>query len=203
MSLTPKTLMLAAVLATAAGVQAQTPASAPAPAPATAPMPASTPAKKELVAKVLKLQQPAIEALARQMVEQPAMQMLQQASAAVRRLPEAQREAAARDIQAEARKYADEAVGIARPMAVQLAPSTIGVVLEERFTEAELREIVTILESPVNRKFQAAGTDMQRALGERLVTETRPSIEPKVKALEASIVKRLSPPATPASAPGQ
>ena len=34
--------------------------------------------KKELVAKVLQLQQPGIEAMARQMAEQPAMQLMQQ-----------------------------------------------------------------------------------------------------------------------------
>jgi hypothetical protein len=39
------------------------------------------------------------------------------------------------------------------------------------FTEDELKQIIAILESPVNRKFQAHGPDMQRALGEKLVAE--------------------------------
>ncbi|OYU41945.1 MAG: hypothetical protein CFE44_26850, partial [Burkholderiales bacterium PBB4] len=38
---------------------------------------ASTPAKKELVAKVLLLQQPAIEGLATQLAQQPAAQLMQ------------------------------------------------------------------------------------------------------------------------------
>ena len=39
----------------------------------------STPAKKELVARILVLQQPAIEQTAQALVERPAMQMQQQA----------------------------------------------------------------------------------------------------------------------------
>lgn len=177
------------------GVQAQT-ASAPA-KPATAP---SSAAKKALVAKVLQLQQPGIEGLAKQFAEQPAMQMMQQVGPALQRVPAERREAVAKEIQADARKYAEEATPIVRERAVRLAPSTIGTLLEERFTEDELKQIVVLLESPLNRKFQAMGPEMQRALGEKLVAETRGTIEPKVKALEQTIIKRLEPAAGGASA---
>jgi len=184
-----KPMLLALALA-ATTAQAQTAASAP-----------SSPAKKALIAKVLALQQPGIEAMARQLAEQPAMQMLQQANAALQRLPADKREGVAKDIQADARKYADEATPLVRASAIKLAPSTIGALLEEKFTEDELKQVVALLESPVNRKLQALGPDMQRALGEKLVAETRPTVEPRVRALEQSIVKRLEPPAAGASAP--
>lgn len=180
-----KVLVLAAALAATAVAQAQTSA-----------------AKKELVAKVLKLQQPGIEALARSMAEQPAMQMMQQAGAALQRLPAERREAVARDIEADMRKYADETVPLVRERANKLTPSTIGTLLEERFTEDELKQIIAILESPANRKFQAAAPDMQRALGEKLVAEVRPLVEPKLRALDQSVGKRLGLPApAAASAP--
>ena len=186
------TLTLA--LALPLGAQAQS-ASAPA-----KPAVASSPAKKALVAKVLQLQQPGIEGMARQFAEQPAMQMMQQVGPALQRVPAERREAVAKEIQADARKYADEATPIVRERAVKLAPSTIGAMLEERFSEEELKQIVTLLESPLNKKFQAMGPEMQRALGEKLVAETRGTIEPKVKALEQSIIKRLEPAAGGASA---
>jgi hypothetical protein len=160
---------------------------------------ASTPAaaqaagagKKELVARVLQLQQPGIEAMGRTMAEQPAMQLMQQASQALQRLPTDRREALARDIEADLRKYADEAVPIVRDRAVKLAPGTIGALLEERFTEDELRQVIAILESPVNRKFQAMAGDMQKALADKVVAETRAEIEPKVRALSGTVAKRL------------
>lgn len=161
----------------------------------------SSAAKKELVARMLQLQQPAIEAMARSLAEQPALQMMQQAGAALQRLPAERREAVARDIEADMRKYAEEATPLVRDRAVKLAPSTIGALLEERFSEDELKQILALLESPLNRKFQAAGPDMQRALGEKLVAETRGDIEPKVRALERTVKARLDGPPAAANGP--
>jgi uncharacterized protein len=202
----PLRLALALALAFAAQAQAQqTPIAAPA-APAALP---TSPAKKQLVAKIIALQQPGIEALARQLVEQPAAQLLQQAGPALQqRVPAEQREAVGREIQADVRKFVDEAAPLTRDRAIKLAPSTIGTVLEERMTEDELKQVIAILESPANKKFQSLAGDMQRALAEKLVTETRPLIQPKLQALEQTVAKRLgiTPPpagAAPAPAPGK
>jgi hypothetical protein len=177
-----KAIMLATLMVAAAGVQAQ-----------------AAPGKKELVAKVLQLQQPGIEMMARNMTEQPALQMMQQASVALQRLPADKREAVARDIEADVRKYAEETVPLVRERAVKLAPSTIGALLEERFTEDELQQIIAILESPVNRKFQGMAQDMQRAIAAKLVAETKPLVDPKVLALQASVAKRLGVAPAPAA----
>ncbi len=182
-----KTWALVATLAAAGLATAQTPAPAAAPTPA----PASA-AKKELVAKVLQLQRPGVEAMARQLAEQPAMQLMQQAGQALQRVPPEKREALAQDIQADIRQYVDEAVPIVRDNALRLQPETIGPILEERFTEDELRQVIALLESPVNRKFQQMGADMQRALGEKLIGATREQVEGKVRALDQTVARRLN-----------
>jgi uncharacterized protein len=148
-------------------------------------------AKKELVAKVLQLQQPGIEAMATAMAQQPAAQIVQQAGPMLQRMPPDRREALGRDIDADLRKYAEEAVPIVRARAVKLAPSTIGALLEERFSEDELKQLIGILESPVNRKWQSMAPDMQKSISEKLVAETRAEIEPKARAMAESIDKRL------------
>lgn len=189
---------LAGALLVCAGAAAQA-QSAPASAASAAP---SSPAKKELVAKLLKLQQPGIELLAQQLAEQPATQLLQQVGPALQsRVPQDKREAVAKDIQADAKKYADEVVPMVRNRATQLAPSTIGTMLEERFNEDELRQLVGIFESPVNRKFQTMAGEMQQALAAKLVADVRVSVETKVRGLEQSVVKRLNDaaPASPAA----
>jgi uncharacterized protein len=158
--------------------------------------------KRELVARLLTLQQPGIEAMARGLAEQPALQLMQAAGPVLQRLPAERREAVARDVEADMRKYADEAVPIVRERALKLAPSTIGALLEERFNEDELRQIIAVLESPVNRKFQGMAGDMQKALVEKLVADTREQVEPKVRAMQQSVSKRLGvPSAAGASAP--
>jgi len=179
-----KRWMILTLLAVAAGAQAQT-----------------TPTKKDLVAKVLLLQQPAIEQLAQGLALRPAEQMLQQAGMALQsQVPADKREATAKEIQADVKKYADEAVPLVRERAVKLAPSTVGVLLEEKFSEDELKQLIAIMESPVNRKFQQLGGDMQKALMEKLVAETQGTVQPKVKALEQTIGKRLGLPAPAAAA---
>ena len=170
-----KTLLILAIAAACTSVQAQ-----------------STPAKKEYVARILKAQQPGIDLLTRSLVEEPALEMLGRASAALpNRVPADRREAVAKDIQADARRYVDETMPIVRERAVRLAPSTVGVLLEVKFTEDELKQVANMLESPVFSKFQQFGGDMQKALAEKLVVETRAQVEPRVRALEESIARRL------------
>jgi hypothetical protein len=182
-----KATLLAAAIAVAGGAQAQT---------------TPSPAKKELIARVLKLQQPDIENAARVLIEQPAMQLGQQAGQALQRLPAERREAVAQDIQADLRKYVEETGPIIRERAVKLAPTTIGPVLDERLSEDELRQIVTLLESPTVKKFQSLFPEMQRALSEKLVAETRSEVETRLRALQQTVGQRLGvAPAAAASAP--
>jgi len=152
----------------------------------------STPAKKELVTRLLKLQQPGIEAMSRAMVEQPAAQMLDGAAVALRsRIAADKQEAVAKEIQADTKKYLDEAVPLVRGRALQLAPSTVGTVIEQKFTEDELRKIVALLESPEYAKYQQLSGEMQEALQVKLVADTRGTIETKLRTLEQSIGTRL------------
>lgn len=170
-----KRLVIVTLLVLVTGVQAQV-----------------TSTKKELVAKVLLLQQPAIEQAAQALAERPALQMMQSAGVALQSQVAAdKREAIAKEIQADVKKYVDEAVPLVRERAVKLAPTTVGAVLEEKFSEDELKQLIAIIESPVNRKFLQLGGEMQKALIDKLVAETQGVIEPKVQALEQSIGKRL------------
>ncbi|GAB3760090.1 hypothetical protein GCM10028796_08070 [Ramlibacter monticola] len=172
----PKTLLILAIAA-ACSVSAQA---------------QSTPAKKELVARILKVQQPGMEAMARNLVEQPAMEMLERAGAALpQRVAADKREAVGKDIQNDVKKFVDDTVPIVRDRVVKIAPSSIGVILEEKFTEAELKEVAAMMESPTFAKFQAMGGELQRALVEKLVADTKPQVEPKLRGLEEGIAKRL------------
>jgi hypothetical protein len=156
--------------------------------------------KKELVAKVLQLQHPGIEIAARALAERPAARMVQQAGIALQaRVTLDKREAVAKDMQADLKKYLDEAVPLVTERALKLAPSTVGTLIDEKFTEQELKDLIAIIESPVNRKFVALGGEMQKALVEKLVAETQDVINPKVKELEQSLSKRLG--ITPSKTP--
>ena len=164
----------------------------------------STPAKKELVGKILKLQQPAIEGMARNLVEQPAIELMSSAAGALpTRVAKEKQDSVAKEIQGDIQKYLDDAVPLAQGRALKLAPATVGTLLEEKFTEDELKQVVAIIESPVYVKFQRLGDDMQKALAEKLVADTRATIEPKVRALEQTVARRLGVTAAAGKAPAK
>jgi len=187
-----KRLFVTALLASAAIAHAQTAASA-----ASA---SASPAKKELVQKLLVLQQPGIEGMARNMVEQPALRMLQAAGQVLQQVPPEKREATGKTIETDIKKYVDDATPIVRDRAIKLAPSTIGATLEEKFSEDELRQLIAWLESPVNKKYAQLGPDMQSNFTQKLVADARPMIEPRLQALDAKVRASLGVPAA-SSAP--
>jgi hypothetical protein len=185
-----KRLLVTALLASAAIAHAQTTA-------ASAPVSA---AKKELVAKLLVLQQPGMEQVSRSLVERPAVQMMQEAGLVLQRqFPPDKREAAGKQIETEVKKYVDEALPLVRERAIKIAPSTIGPILEEKFNEDELKQLIAWFENPVNKKYQALGPEMQNAFVQKLVVEARPSVDPKIQVLDGKIRAILGvPPATAA-----
>jgi hypothetical protein len=180
-----KRLMMAALLSSAALACAQT-----------AP-------KKELVQKLLTLQQPGIEQVARGLVERPAMQMMQEAGMVLQRqIPPEKREAMGKQVETEIKKYVEESVPLVRERALKLAPTTIGPILEEKFSEDELKQLIAWFESPINKKYSQLGPEMQAAFVQKLVVEARPVVDPKLQALDVKLRSTLGlPPPGAASGP--
>jgi hypothetical protein len=194
-----------------AGAQGAAPA---APASSNAPASPSSPAKKELVQRVLRLQQGDIERMARSLVEQPAAQMMREAGLAMQQLKFSQEkfQSTGKQIEAEVKKYVDESYPIVRERAVRLAPSTFGTALETKMSEAELRQLLAWLESPTSKKFQQVTSEAGSGFAQQVSGEATPLVRPKLAALDARIRTLLGVPplgaapaaegATPASAPG-
>ena len=72
-------------------------------------------AKKDLVNRILVLQQPDVEMLAKNLAQEPAGRMLQEAGRVLQsQVAEDKRDAIARSLEASARKYVDEAIPLVR-----------------------------------------------------------------------------------------
>jgi hypothetical protein len=156
----------------------------------------ASPAKKELVAKLLQLQQPEFEQLSRNIVQQPAMQMMQQVGPVLQtQVPADKRESVGKAIEADVRKYVDETYPQVRERALKLAPTTVGAVLEEKFSEDELKQLIAWYESPVNKKFQQAGNELRGSFLQKLEPEARSVMEPKLQALAQKVRGSLGLPA--------
>ena len=153
--------------------------------------PAVAQSKKELVDRIVLLQQPGVEAMARNMGEQPAIQLVMQARQFIQNVPADKRDAAVKNIDVELKKYVDDVVPLLRDRAVKIAPTIIAPELDKNFNEEELKQLINWLESPVIKRFQDLTPNIQRSLSEKLVAETRAQVEPKLSALEAAMAKQL------------
>jgi hypothetical protein len=194
------TLGLLLAMITGLPVTAAAQAAKPAPAAASAARPAaaasaalpSSPAKKALAKRILVQQEAGFEAVARGLIEQPAGNIMQQVyRTAQTSVPAEKRDAVVRDAQADVRKFVDEMVPLIRKRALEIAPAVIGPQLEDKFSEDELKQLATFLESPVSHKYHQLGSEMQQALSSALIDAARPLVEPRMRALETTLMKRL------------
>ena len=202
-----KLIVAAALLTGALLAQAQTAAPAPAPSatpttPATPAVP-SSPAKKALVQKLLTLQSSDFEDLARSIVGQSLAQLVPAVrQALLQQVPPEKREATGKVIEGDIKMYVDESVPLIRDRATKLAPSTIGVTIDEKFTEDELKQVIAWLESPLNKKYQQLGPEFRGNFTQKLMVEVRPLVEPKYLALEQKVRASLGVPAPGSAASG-
>ena len=181
-----KRLLVLTALCFTVHAHAQTAASAPAPAP-------TSPAKKELVKKLLQLQQANFDGLSRSIVERPAIQLMQAAGQALQtQVPADKREATGKQIEADVKKFVDESSTLLRDRTAKLVPTTFGSGLEEKFTEDELRQFIAWTESPVNKKFQQLLPDIQTAFMQKLAADTSPVLDPKFQALQQKVRTTLT-----------
>lgn len=155
-----------------------------------------SPAKQELIQHVLQLWH--VEAIGQSMLQTPVAEAVAQARVMLQgRAPAERRDAALHDITEDAKKFLDDAAPVVKASTQKLVPLTLVPLLAERFTEDELRQIIAMLESPVKHKFESAIPEMQKALGEKIASDTGAVIDPKLKELTQRIGMRLRTAVTP------
>jgi hypothetical protein len=164
----------------------------------------SSPAKKELAQKIVQHQKAAFENMGAGLAGQLSTQVMQMVAQTISRAPAEKREALANDARAEVKKFYDDASAVMREQASRVAPGVVGAALEEKYSEEELKTLLAWLESPVSRKFQQTAIEMQKAVSQKVVEDTKPALQPKLKALEDALGKKFAdagvPPARPKNA---
>jgi hypothetical protein len=151
--------------------------------------------KAALVKQLLEVQRPAVEGMARILVNDSVAPIIQAGGDYLQaKVAPEKRETLGKAAEAEIQKYVSEAFPIVRDKAVQLAPSTVGPLLEQNFSEEELRQLVAWLSSPLNKKFSDLNPQLGSALTQKLVADVRPTIDPKLQTLNVAVAKALGAP---------
>lgn len=152
--------------------------------------------KDQLIQRLLQLWH--VESVGITMLRGPIDESLRKAEAVLQgRVAPERREGALKDITADTQKFYDETVPMVRETSKKLVQSTVVPILAEKFTEAELRQIIAMLEAPVKAKFEAATPEIQKALGKKIATEMAGTITPKMEELQKKIGERLKTAVTP------
>ena len=163
-----------------------------------------SPAKKALIDKLIALQQQSAEGMANALIQQPLPQLMNGGRAALQQVPPEKRDAVAKAMDAELKKFIDENVPYLKDKVSKAVPSTASALLDERFNEDELKQIVAWAESPVSQKFGLASVELQKAVAQKVMAEAGPTLEGRLKTLQNNLAKQLGlqpPPA--ASAPAK
>lgn len=179
--------LLAATLAwPAAAATPAAAASAPAAA-ASAPLSAS---KRALLEKLLSLWHP--EQVAIVMAQRPAAEAVQSSRIALQGRVSGERlDTTVKSIAADAQRYVDEVTPVAQAAGAKAAQEVALPMLAESFTEAELKELIALMESPVRRKFEGLVPKVEAAVGTRVATEAGPQIQPKLDAMKQEVASKL------------
>lgn len=159
-------------------------------------------AKKELIQRLLVVQQPALESMTRDLIERPARQMMGAAEEAleVRVAPE-KRPEAIKKIQDLLTKYRDETTPLVRERAAKIGQASLGPIFEEKYTEDELKQLLAALEAPAYKKFQQSLPELTNAYAQNAVKELEPAVQPKIKSLEQGVAAALGVTGSAATAP--
>lgn len=144
--------------------------------------------KKAVVQKILSSQQEALDNMSRNVAEQPARQLAGGArNIIVQTVPEEKREATAKLVDVEIKKYLEGAIPAVRASAAKLSSSVLSPIYEEKFSEDELKQLQAMLDSPVLKRYQSLLPEMSNALLEKVVADARPQVTPKLQTAENNI----------------
>ena len=161
-----------------------------------------SPSKKVLIDKIVALQQQGMaESMAATIVQQPLPQLMQAGRAALQQVPAEKREATAKAMDAELKRFVDENLPYLKDKISKAVPTTASALLDERFNEDELKQVLAWAESPVSQKFGLASLELQKAVGQKVMTEIGPTLEGRLKALQGNLAKQLGLQPPPASTP--
>lgn len=146
--------------------------------------------KREQIMRLPIAQKASLEGLASSLTQDPARQLMGQfVQPAIGLVPPEKREATGQQIDAEVQKYLDSATPLVKASAAKVGPAAVASVLEDKFSEEELKQLGTMLDSPVLKKYQGIIPELQKTLFEKVTADAGPQVDPKLQALQANIRK--------------
>jgi len=146
--------------------------------------------KQDLIKQLPSLQSSELDALAAEMAQGPVRQIGAQAQQIMLQIvPPEKREATAQSISTELKKFIDTTTPIVQASANKVAPQVVSPIIDSKFSEAELRDLINMLNSPVFKRYQGLLPEMSQAAIAKISDDVRPTLMPKAQVLNDNVSK--------------
>ena len=157
----------------------------------TAAVHAQTDPKTELAKKVVALQQgPELDRLVNQLAGSTAQDLIVKWGPQLEaNVPKAKQQKASEDLNAELKKYADDAGKLIGKQVSKVSTESLVPAYAERFTLEELQQIAAFFESPAIKKYQAAAPELGNVFVQKLVEASRTDVVARIKQFDEAAVK--------------
>lgn len=177
---------------------------------------AQTPdAKRALAVRAIAAQEgPEMQRMFNQLAGSAMQPVVERWNQRLAQLPPAKQEPAIKALDAELKKFNDDALQIISTQATKVRGDTLITAYTEKFNEEELKQLVALMEAPVFKKYQGLAPEIGGAYVKAIVEGTRDRITQRSLAFDAVAEKIAGPadasagnkpatraPATPAKKP--
>jgi uncharacterized protein len=121
-------------------------------------------------------------------------------------VPKAKQQKASEDLNAELKKYSDDANKLISKQVTKVSAETLVPAYTEKFTLEELKQLVAFFESPAIKKYQSTAPELGNIFVQKLIEASRTDVVARAKQFDDVAVKIVgsSPaPATPGKTPAK
>ena len=115
----------------------------------------------------------------------------------------AQQKKASEELNAELKKYADDAVKLINKQVSKVSSDVLVPAYTDRFTLEELKQIAAFFDSPAVKKYQATAPELSNIFVQKLVEASRPDVLARVKQFDDAAQKIIGGAAPKAGKPAQ
>lgn len=151
----------------------------------------ATDSKTELAKKVVALQQgPELDRLVNQLAGVTAQELIAKWGPKMETtVPKAKQQKASEDLNAELKKYTDDAGQLIGKQVNKVSTESLVPVYAERFTLEELQQLAAFFESPAIKKYQATAPELGNLFVQKLVEASRPDVVARIKQFDDAAAK--------------
>jgi uncharacterized protein len=159
--------------------------------------------KRDLAVRIIAAQEGAeMNRMLEQLAASAAQQLVGKWNPALGAMPADKRQKAASSLDAELKKFNDDALKLITAQAVKVRSDALAASYSEKFSEEELKQLLALMEAPAFKKYQTLAPELGNVYLKGIVEGTRSSVESRGKAFDTAAAKIVgAPPAASNPAP--